>query len=68
MSLGVAFFELPEGQIHSIGNLDSIASIHGCKTFKFDKKIGDKVNRITSSLNRYGYAIFQTKHREETFK
>ena len=32
------------------------------------RHVGDEVNRITSSLNRYGYAIFQTEGREQTIE
>lgn len=65
-SSGVVFFELPKGHIQSIGKIDNIASIFGCKTYEFDKQVGDEVNSITNSLNRYGYAIFQTDSRAET--
>lgn len=66
MSSGVVFFELPEGRIQSISDISSIASIPGCMVYEFDKHVGDEVNRITSSLNRYGYAIFKTSNSKET--
>ena len=67
-SSGVVFFELPEGRIESIGDIDRLGQIPGCKAWEFDKHVGDEVNRITSSLNRYGYAIFQTEGREQTIE
>ena len=66
MSSGVVFFELPEGRIKNIGSLEIISSIDGCRHFCFYKKVGDTIDRITSSLNRYGEAVFQTESRDQT--
>ena len=68
MTSGVIFFELPEGRIQSIDDIESLASITGCMTYKFEKKVGDELNPITSSLNRYGYAIFQTNNGQQIRK
>lgn len=59
---GIVYFELPEGIIASITNLNKLNQINEIQEWKFDLKIGDKVNKITSSLNRYGYAIFQSSN------
>ena len=65
-SSGVVFFELPEGQISYIGDINKIRTIAGCQLFAFDKKVGDTVKTITSSVDRYGYVLFQTNSRECT--
>jgi biotin carboxylase len=63
-SSGVVFFELPAGKIKSIGNLDEINKIPGCQMYEFNKAVGDKVNMISSSLNRYGSAVFDGYNRD----
>ena len=65
-SAGVVFFELQEGKIGSIGDLERIKNIPGCRCFAFDKKAGDIIGRITNSIDRYGYAVFQTENRKQT--
>ncbi len=62
---GIMYFKLPEGKIANILNLDGINIIDGIRTFSFDLTIGDTINRITNSSNRYGYAIFQSNSRDE---
>jgi len=62
---GVRFFNLPEGNIKEIKNIDELKHIRGIQFYRFDLKKGDEVNKITSSLNRYGYALFQTNTRDE---
>lgn len=62
---GIIYFELPEGIITSIAGLEELNRIKGIQVWKFNLQPGDKVNEITSSLNRYGYAIFQTQAKEE---
>jgi len=60
----IIFFELPVGKITNILNLDEISHIEGIYSWNFDLNVGDKVNKITSSLNRYGYAIFQSSQKK----
>ena len=61
---GVEFFHFPEGKVKSIDsrllNLEKEKDV-----FWFDLKLrkGDKVNRITSSLDRYGEFIIDAKDR-----
>jgi biotin carboxylase len=57
---GITYFELPEGIVTSISGLDKLSDIDGVHDWKFDLEVGDKVNKITSSLNRYGYVILQS--------
>ena len=54
----VHFFSLPEGTITSIDpQINNIKEWEGVEQFCFKLKAGDKVNKITSSLNRYGQFI-----------
>lgn len=62
---GVVFFDLPEGKVVSIGNLKDMEVIHGCCSWSFDKKAGDVIGQIMNSIDRYGYAIFRGKNRDE---
>lgn len=64
MCSGVRFFNLPEGEIKEVGSVDELKHIKGIQFYSFDLKKGDRVNKITSSLNRYGFALFQTKTRD----
>lgn len=65
-SSGVVFFELPEGIITEIRDIDKLSDVEGCQAFEFNKKIGDTIGRITNSIDRYGYALVSTDGREET--
>jgi carbamoyl-phosphate synthase large subunit len=64
---GITYFVLPEGEIKSIDDIEKIGHIEELYSYSFDLNKGDVVNKITSSLNRYGYAIFQTQDRIELF-
>lgn len=66
MSSGIVYFKLPQGRIRCINNMDKITDIDGCLKYVFNKRTGDTINEITNSLNRYGYAVFQTDSREKT--
>lgn len=62
----VHFFSLPEGTITSINSqIDKIKEMPGVEQFDFKLKEGDMVNKITSSLNRYGQFIVNGKNRDE---
>ncbi len=62
---GVVFFNLPEGKIEKIGNLDELKTIKGLHFYYFGLKEGDKVKKIKNSLDRYGDAVFVADTREE---
>ena len=65
---GVVFFNLPEGKIEKIGNLDEINTIKGLHFYYFGLKEGDYVKPIRNSLDRYGDAVFVADTREELEK
>lgn len=62
----VCFFSFPEGIVKSISP-EVYDAINWPNVFDFNLKlkVGDKVNRITSSLNRYGQFVIQANSREE---
>lgn len=62
---GIKYFELPVGIIQSEPDFSGLYHMPALKYCEFNLKKNDRVNKITSSLNRYGYAIFQTDNREE---
>lgn len=62
---GIHFFQLPEGAINEIGNLDEMLSVPGTLLYKFELKRGEVIHQITSSLNRYGYVLIQSTSREQ---
>lgn len=60
----VCFFSLPEGTITAIDrNIEEAKNWEGIELFDFKLKVGDKVNKITSSLNRYGQFIVSGEDR-----
>ena len=62
----VCFFCLPEGTVQSIDPKISEATIWpGVHSFQLKLKVGDKVGKITSSLNRYGQIIVSGENRKE---
>ena len=63
---GVTFFCLPEGKVQSIDpKISEIKSLTGVVLFDLKLHEGDTVNRITSSLNRYGQVIVEGESRKE---
>lgn len=62
---GVVYFNLPEGKIEKIGNLDELETIKGLRFYYFGLKEGDFVKQIKNSLDRYGDAVFVADTREE---
>ena len=55
---GVCFISLPQGKITEIdSSISAVKTWHGICDFELELHVGDKVNPITSSLNRYGYFI-----------
>lgn len=62
---GVRFFSFEEGcVIKHVPNEEFVKGWPHVVDFSFTLKEGDKVNRITSSLNRYGHLILQAGNRD----
>lgn len=62
---GVRFFSFKEGcVIKHVPNEDFVKGWPHVVDFSFALKEGDRVNRITSSLNRYGQLILQAGNRD----
>jgi len=61
----IFYFKLPNGIIRQIDNLEPIKEIPGVVDFYFSLKVGDRVDTITSSLDRNGYFIISLKTRKE---
>lgn len=62
---GVRFFSFEEGSvIKHVPNEEFVKGWPHVVDFSFTLKEGDKVNRITSSLNRYGQLILQAGNRD----
>lgn len=65
----VCFLSLPEGDVAAIDEqISEVPSWPNIFNFNLKLKEGDKVNRITSSLNRYGQFIVSGRTREELDK
>jgi carbamoyl-phosphate synthase large subunit len=65
----VHFFSLPEGTITSIDpQISKVKECDGVELFDFKLKVGDKVNMITSSLNRYGQFVVSAEDKAEILK
>lgn len=63
---GVCFFSLPEGRVAGIDkSINEASSWDGIVEFNLKLKVGDCVNKITSSLNRYGQFIVKADSRAE---
>jgi carbamoyl-phosphate synthase large subunit len=63
---GVCFFSLPEGTVTAIDEkIKNVSKWPGVVDFNLKLKVGDKVNKITSSLNRYGQFIVKADCREK---
>lgn len=61
----VHFFSLPEGTITAIdSNINKVKYMPGVEQFCFKLSVGDKVCKITSSLNRYGQFIVSGENRK----
>lgn len=57
---GVCFFCLPEGVVRRIDpKINEVATWPGVYGFELKLKEGDKVNQITSSLDRYGEFVIE---------
>lgn len=63
---GVYFFSLPKGTVTAIDEkINEVSSWPNVHSFHLKLKVGDKVNKITSSLNRYGQFIVVGETRKE---
>jgi biotin carboxylase len=65
---GIVYFELPEGVFSGHEGFDELQQIKGLYGYEFNLKPGDVVKKIRSSLDRYGYVIFQESNRSELVK
>ena len=62
---GVCFFCLPEGVVkNDAAENNEILTLPGVHSFELKVHKGDKVNQITSSLNRYGQVIVAGDNRQ----
>lgn len=62
----VCFFSLPEGTVTAIDeHISEVVSWPNIHSFGLKLKVGDNVNQITSSLNRYGQFVVTGKNRQE---
>lgn len=64
----VTFFCLPEGEVVSIEGIEALNDIEDVKGYSLELEVGDKVNKITSSLDRYGWAIVDVPTKEDLKK
>ena len=63
---GICYLNLPCGEIKSISSeIVGVSSWPAVQAFESLLKAGDRVNPITSSLNRYGHLILQADDRKE---
>lgn len=63
---GVCFFSYPEGEVKAIDpEISEVANFPHIHNFELKLKVGEHVNQITSSLNRYGQFIVDDESREE---
>lgn len=63
---GVCFFSYPEGEVKAISSeISEVAKLPHIHNFELKLKVGDHINQITSSLNRYGQFIVDGDTREE---
>ncbi len=69
MASGVCFFNLPYGKVTSIDTaINEVLSWPKLQFFSMNLKVGERVNSITSSLNRHGLFIVQGETRMEVDK
>lgn len=63
---GVCFFSYPEGEVNAIApEISEVANLPHMHNFELKLKVGDHINKITSSLNRYGQFIVDGETRDE---
>ena len=66
---GVCFFSYPKGEVISISDkISEVSSWPHISNFDMKLKVGDKINPITSSLNRYGQFIVSGDSRADVEK
>lgn len=62
----VCFLSLPEGEVTAIdAQISEVTSWANVYNFNLKLRLGDKIGKITSSLNRYGQFVVTGKSREE---
>ena len=63
---GIRFFSFEEGRkVQHLPDPSVVKNWPHVVDYSLSLKVGDEVNRITSSLNRYGHIILQTNNRDE---
>lgn len=62
---GIKYFNLPLGIVSQIKSLNDLNNIRGIIDWHFDLNIGDKVNNLTNSTDRYGYGIIQVDNKKD---
>lgn len=60
---GVKYFNFPTGVVSSIENIDKLNSIKEIIYWKLSLQDGNSIKKTTSSLDRYGYVIFQNDNK-----
>lgn len=55
----IRYFDVPNGVIESISNIEEAKKIDGVKEITFVKNVGDEVGDINSSVDRIGFVIAQ---------
>jgi carbamoyl-phosphate synthase large subunit len=64
---GIFFFCFEPGIISKINDVKQILNIPEVIDYSFNLKVGDKISKITSSIDRYGYFILKTDNRDSLF-
>lgn len=63
---GIAFFSYPKGEVKTISpEISEVTSLPHIHNFELTLKVGDCINPITSSLNRYGQFIVDGETRRD---
>lgn len=61
---GIFFFCFEPGIISKINDVKQILNIPEVIDYSFDLKVGDKIPKIVSSIDRYGYFVLKTDNRD----
>lgn len=64
---GIFYFCFEPGIVSEINNVKKILNIPEVIDYSFDLKVGDKIPKIATSIDRYGYFILKTENRSNLF-
>lgn len=67
-SSAIFYFNFEDKNIVNFDFLKKIKEVEGVKEVRLDLKTGEKGNKITNSLERYGYVVLQKNNRKELLK